>query len=81
MPLKPLPYREVKRRLEQQALRKLAKRVDKGIENLLGYGVKSDYINDDKIGRVMDELSKYGLNSLFIEIVSYIPLFGEWRNN
>ncbi|AUB39563.1 Transposase [Nostoc flagelliforme CCNUN1] len=42
---------------------------DKGIENLLGSGVKSDYINDDKIGRVMDELYKYGLNSLFIEIV------------
>ncbi|AVH62575.1 IS1634 family transposase [Nostoc sp. 'Peltigera membranacea cyanobiont' N6] len=42
---------------------------DKGIENLLGCGVKSDYINDDKIGRVMDELYKYGLNSLFIEIV------------
>ena len=42
---------------------------DKGIEKLLGSGVKSDYINDDKIGRVMDELYKYGLNSLFIEIV------------
>lgn len=42
---------------------------DKGIEKLLGAGVKSDYINDDKIGRVMDKLYKYGLNSLFIEIV------------
>lgn len=41
---------------------------DKAIENLLGEGVRSDYINDDKIGRVMDELYKYGLNSLFIEI-------------
>jgi transposase len=36
---------------------------------LLGEGVKSDYINDDKIGRVMDKLYKYGLNNLFIEIV------------
>ncbi len=42
---------------------------DKGIEILLGSGVKSDYINDDKIGRVMDKLYKYGLNNLFIEIV------------
>jgi transposase len=35
----------------------------------LGEGVKSNYINDDKIGRVMDKLYKYGLNNLFIEIV------------
>ncbi len=42
---------------------------DKGIEILLGEGVKSDYINDDKIGRVMDKLYKYGLNNLFIETV------------
>jgi transposase len=41
---------------------------DKGIEILLGSGVKTDYINDDKIGRVMDKLYKYGLNNLFIEI-------------
>jgi transposase len=42
---------------------------DKAIEILLGEGVESDYINDDKIGRVMDKLYKYGLNNLFIEIV------------
>jgi transposase len=42
---------------------------DKATENLLGEGIKSDYINDDKIGRIMDELYKYGLNSLFIEVV------------
>lgn len=42
---------------------------DKGIEILLGEDVKNDYINDDKIGRVMDKLYKYGLNNLFIEIV------------
>ncbi len=41
---------------------------DKGIEILLGEGIKSEYINDDKIGRVMDKLYKYGLNNLFIEI-------------
>jgi transposase len=42
---------------------------DKAIETLLGEGVESDYINDDKIGRVMDKLYHYGLNNLFIEIV------------
>jgi transposase len=41
---------------------------DKAIEILLGEDVKSDYLNDDKIGRVMDKLYKYGLNNLFIEI-------------
>ncbi len=42
---------------------------DKAIEILLGEDVESDYLNDDKIGRVMDNLYKYGLNNLFIEIV------------
>lgn len=42
---------------------------DKAIEKLLGEGIKSDYINDDKLGRVMDELYKYGLNDIFIEVV------------
>jgi transposase len=42
---------------------------DKAIELLLGEGVESNYLNDDKIGRVMDDLYKYGLNNLFIEIV------------
>ncbi|MHC5914122.1 MAG: IS1634 family transposase [Nostoc sp.] len=41
---------------------------DKGIEILLGEDVESDYLNDDKIGRVMDKIYKYGLNNLFIEI-------------
>jgi transposase len=34
----------------------------------LGEDVKKEYLNDDKIGRVMDKLYKYGLNNLFIEI-------------
>lgn len=42
---------------------------DKAIEILLGEDVENDYLNDDKIGRVMDNLYKYGLNNLFIEIV------------
>jgi transposase len=35
----------------------------------LGEEIKTDYINDDKIGRVMDELYKHGLNDIFIEVV------------
>jgi transposase len=31
---------------------------DKPIEHLLGKGIKSEEINDDKIGRVMDYLHK-----------------------
>ncbi|WP_430639675.1 IS1634-like element ISCwa1 family transposase [Crocosphaera watsonii WH 8501] len=42
---------------------------DKAIEKLLGERIKPDYLNDDKIGRVMDELYKYGLNDIFIEVV------------
>ena len=42
---------------------------DKAIEKLLGEGIKPDYLNDDKIGRVLDELSKYGLNDLLIEVI------------
>ena len=42
---------------------------DKGIETLLGAGIKADHINDDKIGRVMDKLYKHGLNKIFMEVV------------
>ena len=35
----------------------------------MGEEIKTDYINDDKIGRVMDELYKHGLNDIFIEVV------------
>ena len=41
---------------------------DKDIEKLLGSSVKRNYLNDDKLGRVMDELYKYGLTQLFLEI-------------
>ena len=41
---------------------------DKALEVLLGKGLKKEYLNDDKIGRVMDEIYKLNLSSLFIEI-------------
>ena len=41
---------------------------DKAIEHLLGAGIKASELNDDKIGRVMDKLYKYGLTELFLII-------------
>jgi transposase len=41
---------------------------DQAVEHLLGSGVKAEDLNDDKLGRVMDKLYKYGLNNLFLII-------------
>jgi transposase len=41
---------------------------DKAVEHLLGEGVKAEELNDDKLGRAMDKLYKYGLNNLFLII-------------
>ncbi len=41
---------------------------DKAIEHLIGAGIKAEDLNDDKIGRVMDKLYKYGLTKLFLII-------------
>lgn len=41
---------------------------DKPIEQLLGYGIKAEEINDDKIGRVMDELYNISLDTLWTNI-------------
>jgi transposase len=41
---------------------------DKAVEHLLGKGVKASDLNDDKLGRVVDKLYKYGLNKLFLTI-------------
>ncbi|MDF5721503.1 MAG: IS1634 family transposase [Rhizonema sp. PD37] len=41
---------------------------DKAIEHLLGEEIKADDLNDDKLGRVMDKLYKYGLTKLFLII-------------
>ena len=42
---------------------------DRPVEKLLGKEIKGSMLNDDKIGRVMDEIYKKGLTNLFIEIV------------
>jgi transposase len=41
---------------------------DKAIEHLIGDGIKAEDLNDDKLGRVMDKLYKYGLTKLFLII-------------
>lgn len=41
---------------------------DKAVEHLIGDGIKAEDLNDDKIGRVMDKLYKYGLTKLFLII-------------
>ena len=43
---------------------------DKPTEHLLGEGVQSAHLNDDKLGRVLDSLHEAGLSSLFVEIAS-----------
>ena len=41
---------------------------DKAIEKLNRTGINSEYLNDDKIGILMDDIYQLGLTNLFIEI-------------
>ena len=41
---------------------------DKAVEHLIGAGIQAEDLNDDKIGRVMDKIYKYGLTKLFLII-------------
>jgi transposase len=41
---------------------------DKATEHLLGKGIDSQHLNDDKIGRVMDKLFEKNLSLIFLEI-------------
>ena len=41
---------------------------DKATEHLLGKGIFPKYLNDDKIGRVMDKCYSYGISELFLLI-------------
>lgn len=42
--------------------------IGKSIEHLLGEGVLPEHLNDDKLGRVLDDLYKVGLSKVFLEI-------------
>ena len=39
---------------------------DKAIEKLLGTGINSEYLNDDKIGILMNKIYQLGLTNLFM---------------
>jgi Transposase len=41
---------------------------DKAIEKLNRTGINSEYLNDETLGRVMDDIYQLGLTNLFIEI-------------
>lgn len=36
----------------------------KAVEHLLGEGIKAEYLNDDRLGRVLESLQKTGLNQI-----------------
>lgn len=40
----------------------------KATEELLGLGIKPEYLNDDRLGDVLDELYEAGLSEVFLEI-------------
>ncbi len=49
-------------------------------EHLIGKGVKPEYLNDDKLGRVMDKLFIKGLDTVFLAIsltldISMFPVY------
>lgn len=41
----------------------------KAIEHLIGPGAKAEYFNDDRLGRVLDQLYRKGLNEVFVSVV------------
>ncbi|NEP84832.1 MAG: DUF4277 domain-containing protein [Okeania sp. SIO3C4] len=41
----------------------------KAVEHLLGEEVKAEYLNDDRLGRVLDKIYEIGLNQIFVSIV------------
>ncbi len=51
--------------------------VGKATEHLIGPGVKPEHLNDSRIGRVLDQLYKKGLTSVFVEIaLAAVKRFG-----
>jgi transposase len=41
----------------------------KATEHLLGEGIKAEYLNDDRLGRVLENLYEKGLNQIFVSII------------
>ena len=42
--------------------------VGKATEHLLGAGIKPEHLNDDRLGRVLDQLHEAGLTPLFVKV-------------
>ena len=42
----------------------------KATEHLIGAGVKAEYLNESRLGRVMDQLYEYGITLMFVKIAS-----------
>ncbi|MBP0026861.1 MAG: IS1634 family transposase [Roseofilum sp. Guam] len=40
----------------------------KAIEHLIGPGAKAEYFNDDRLGRVLDQLYQRGINEIFVSV-------------
>jgi len=53
----------------------------KAIEHLLGEGITSKDLNDDKLGRILDKIYKVGVTQLFIKIaLAAVKIFGVKMN-
>ena len=49
----------------------------KATEHLTGEGIKAEYLNESRLGRVLEQLYEYGVNLLFIKIaVVMVERFG-----
>jgi transposase len=44
--------------------------VGKATEHLIGKGIKAEYLNESRIGRVLDQLYEYGVTLIFLKIAS-----------
>jgi transposase len=42
----------------------------KATEHLIGAGVKAEYLNESRLGRVMDQLYEYGITLIFVKIAT-----------
>ncbi|MEB3310098.1 MAG: DUF4277 domain-containing protein, partial [Snowella sp.] len=52
----------------------------KATEHLIGKGIKAEYLNDSRLGRVLEQLYEYGVNRLFLKIAFVmVERFGKKR--
>lgn len=52
--------------------------IGKATEHLIGPGVLPEHLNDDRLGRVLDELHAVGLSKVFLEI-ALLAAFMFWH--